>query len=99
MPGLDVLDKMTGRKRTVTNKEILETLSAISEPFLTTTEVADELDFSQPGALRRLRELEELNLVGTKKAGNSNTWWITDRGRAYLDGEIDKEEVEAGGQN
>lgn len=86
---IDVQVKMTGRKRTVSNEEILETLSATSDPFLTTTEIADDLDFSQPGALRRLRELEELDLVSTKKAGNSNTWWITERGLAYLGGELE----------
>ncbi|WP_396612891.1 winged helix-turn-helix domain-containing protein [Haloferax sp. S1W] len=72
---------MSGRKRTVSDEEILEVLLDSEDPFLTTTEVAEVLDFSQPGALKRLRQLEEKAYVETKKAGNSNTWWITESGR------------------
>jgi len=75
---------MSGRKRTVSDEEILEILLGSDDPFLTTTEVAEVLDFSQPGALKRLRQLEEEEYVGTKKAGNSNTWWITEEGRQMV---------------
>lgn len=40
--------------------------------------------------------MEDLDLVDTKKVGNSSTWWMTDYGRAYLQGEIDKEELDSG---
>ncbi|MFK5603667.1 winged helix-turn-helix domain-containing protein [Haloferax volcanii] len=75
---------MSGRKRTVSDEEILEILLDSEDPFLTTTEVAEVLDFSQPGALKRLRQLEEEEYVETKKAGNSNTWWITEEGREMV---------------
>jgi DNA-binding Lrp family transcriptional regulator len=71
---------MAGRKPTVSDEEILHVLSKSTDPFLTTTEVADEIGLSQPGALKRLRELEEQGYVQNKKAGNSNTWWITGEG-------------------
>jgi len=68
---------MAGRKPTVSDEEILHVLFESTDPFLTTTEVADEIGLSQPGALKRLRELEHKGYVANKKAGNSNTWWIT----------------------
>lgn len=75
---------MAGRKPTVTDREILEVFREVSDPALSTTEVADELGFSQPGTLKRLRSLEEEHLLGRKKIGNSNAWWLTDEGQEIL---------------
>lgn len=71
---------MAGRKPTVSDEAILHVLFKSTDPFLTTTEIADQVDLSQPGALKRLRDLQESGYVEHKKAGNSNTWWISSKG-------------------
>ncbi|AXG11592.1 winged helix-turn-helix domain-containing protein [Haloplanus rubicundus] len=81
---------MAGRKPTVSDEEILHVLSESDDPFLTTTEVAEQVDLSQPGMLKRLRDLEDAGYIDNKKAGNSNTWWITDIGRQIYDEEGEK---------
>jgi len=78
---------MAGRKPTVSDEEILHVLFKSTDPFLTTTEVADEIGLSQPGALKRLRELQEKGYVDHKKAGNNNTWWISSEGYQFYNSE------------
>lgn len=75
---------MAGRKPTVTDAEILGIFRETSDPVLTTVEVAETLDFSQPGILKRLKQLESDGCLSRKKAGNSHVWWLTDEGREYL---------------
>jgi predicted transcriptional regulator len=75
---------MAGRKPTKSDREILRVFVDHSDPALFTTEVGDELGFSQPGILKRLRSLEESDLIEGKSSGNSNIWWITESGREHL---------------
>jgi len=71
---------MAGRKETVSDEEILFIFSTQSDPFLTTSEVAEELDFTLTGARKRLYSLEESGYLKSKKAGNSPVWWLSDSG-------------------
>lgn len=69
-----------GRKPTISNEDILEAFQRHTDPVLSTAEVAEEFDFSQAGILSRLRDLEEKGWLESKKIGNSNAWWLTERG-------------------
>lgn len=81
---------MTGRKPTISDGDILRVVSASTDPYLTTTEIAEEIGLSQPGTLKRLRDLEESDLLANKKAGNSNTWWLTEEGREFLAADVEE---------
>ncbi|WP_144049502.1 hypothetical protein [Halorubrum salipaludis] len=71
---------MAGRKETVSDEEILSIFMESSDPFMTTAEIAEELDFTLTGARKRLYGLEENGLLNSKKAGNSPVWWISENG-------------------
>lgn len=75
---------MGGRKETVTDEEILQIFINADRPFLTSTEVAERLEFTRSGALKRLNSLEKGGYLDVKKTGNVNIWWITDAGKDSL---------------
>lgn len=75
---------MAGRKETVSDAEILALFSESSDPFLSTSEIANDLDFSNEGARKRLYNLSEDGLLDFKRVGRSPAWWLTSEGRAKL---------------
>ena len=75
---------MAGRKDTVSDAEILEFFEDTVDPFLTTAEIADLLDFSNEGARKRLYDMADEGLLDYKRVGRSPAWWLTDEGKAYL---------------
>lgn len=76
---------MGGRKETVSDAEILQLFEDADEPILSTSDVADLIDFSNRGANTRLYRLHDQGHLGLKQAGKTNVWWITDAGREYLE--------------
>lgn len=74
---------MAGREETIDDKTILRLIRDSDDPFLATSEIADLLDFSSQGTLKRLYSLEEDGYLSCKKAGNTNIWWLTDSGIEY----------------
>ncbi|MFC7205273.1 winged helix-turn-helix domain-containing protein [Haloferax namakaokahaiae] len=69
---------MAGRKPTVSDEEIISIFKSHEDPFLSTSEVAEELGFSQQGTLKRLQSLEKDGVLQKKKAGGSLIWWLVD---------------------
>jgi transcription initiation factor IIE alpha subunit len=60
----------------VTEQDILKVFDAVEEPFLTTTEIAEELPVSKDAVYRRLEQMREKDVVGKKKTGaRSVGWW------------------------
>ncbi|MUV60012.1 winged helix-turn-helix transcriptional regulator [Halobacterium sp. CBA1126] len=76
---------MGGRPPDTTDREILGIFSTSDDPVLSTTEVADQLSYSQPGTYSRLAELEEEGLLHSKDIGNAKAWWLTDDGQRFLE--------------
>lgn len=77
---------MVGRKKTVSDDNILRFVRDHDDPVVTTGEVQEHLGFSSSaGTLKRLHPLAEEGLLDCKKSGIVPMWWITDQGRAYLD--------------
>lgn len=74
-----------GREESVEDIEILRVFEKAEDPVLFTGEVAEEIGFSNQGTLPRLRKLDEKGLLSSKKGGKVPVWWITDRGRDYLE--------------
>lgn len=65
-----------GRKPTVEDDEILEVFRNSVDPVLTATEVAEELPVGRRGTLKRLRALEEQQILKSKEVGSgSRVWW------------------------
>ena len=85
---------MAGREQTVSDEEILRFFTESEDPFLTTGEVAEFLDFSNQGTLKRLYRLEDAELIDSKRAGKVPGWWITEKGRRFLQGELDVDDVD-----
>lgn len=85
---------MAGREETVSDKEILQYFEDSEDPVLGTGDIADFLDFSDKGARKRLHKMAENGLLDNRKLGRVPAWWITDKGRAYLRGDLDAAELE-----
>lgn len=62
-------------------------------PVLNTSELARLFDYSPPGMRDRLRRIDT-DYVQSRDCGGVTIWWLTDRGRAYLEGEIDADELQ-----
>lgn len=73
---------------------VLQSLDDVSETsveVLSPAVIAYNLDYSQTNIHDKLAELKEAGLVDKIEKGR---YRITDKGRAYLDGEIEPEELE-----
>lgn len=74
-----------GRKREVSNGEILRAIALHTDPIVTASEVADVVDMSPQGVNKRLRELAEEGLVIRKKVGaNAVVYRLSDSGREEI---------------
>jgi len=83
MPLLHQAATMAGRPRRVSNVEVLAVILDSADPFLFTTEIAEELDMSQQGVHKRLVQLEDGGYVRSKTK-NSRAWWLTPAGRSFV---------------
>lgn len=73
-----------GRKKTVSDLDILREFALEEAPFIHPTELTDTLDMSRQGVYKRLVQLEEEGLLDSKKAADARNWWLTDEGRRYI---------------
>ncbi|NGM70267.1 hypothetical protein G6M89_14820 [Natronolimnobius sp. AArcel1] len=65
-----------GRKPTVSDSEILRVFEEASDPVLTTSEVAEEIDLGRRGTYSRLQQLSEADELELKKVGETAAvWW------------------------
>jgi CTP-dependent riboflavin kinase len=76
---------MGGRPPDTTDREILRIFSNSNEPVLSTTDIANQLSYSQPGTYSRLAELKEEVFLHSKDIGNAKAWWLTDAGQRFLE--------------
>nr|WP_238992175.1 winged helix-turn-helix domain-containing protein [Halorubrum terrestre] len=72
-----------------TDDRVLELL-AESDLILTPAVIAKNLEYTRNWVSRRIGKLEDADLV---EPVDSGYYRITDRGRAYLSGEIDADEL------
>lgn len=77
-----------GRGERVSDREILELFG--DDLIYSTRELADKTSIKHNSILPRLNDLEDRNLVASKKIGAGLAWWLTDDGRDALesDGEV-----------
>jgi predicted transcriptional regulator len=68
-----------GRKKDVSDIQILAAVLASPDPVATSSEVGDQVDISRQGAHKRLQDLEERGLLQSVKKG-TRLWWLTDEG-------------------
>lgn len=80
-----IVTEKPGPSPTADRTSILEALALAYPPVLGTSDIADRTGVSRQAADQRLRRMVEDNLVDTRKIGRVRVWWITNRGRAYLD--------------
>lgn len=60
----------------VTEQDILKEFDRIDAPFLTASELAEQLEISRQAANYRLKQMRDNGLVNSKKAGaRSVGWW------------------------
>jgi CTP-dependent riboflavin kinase len=78
---------MGGRKRIVSDWEILKIFIESSDPVMSAKEVSEKIAIGRQGTYQRLEELEDLNHVKSKKIGAGRAWWITEKGREYVQNE------------
>jgi predicted ArsR family transcriptional regulator len=71
-----VMTEGPGRPPNTTDEDILEVFVRSSDPILTATEIAAELDIGRRGLLARLEELEDEGFLISKSVGSrSVVWW------------------------
>ena len=75
---------MAGRKKTVSDSEILSLFAESTDPVLGTAEVAETLDFSIQGARQRLYDISDKGHLDFKKIGGSPAFWLTPEGEEAL---------------
>lgn len=63
---------------TVTPEEVLGVFESVEGPVVTSGDVADALDCSRETARRKLRTLEERELVASRKTAGRVVWWLVD---------------------
>jgi predicted transcriptional regulator len=73
-----------GRKKTVSDLDILREFALDEAPFIHPTELTETLDMSRQGIYKRLVQLEDEGLLESKKAADARNWWLTDEGRRYI---------------
>jgi predicted transcriptional regulator len=60
------------------NSDVLAAMDKVDEPFVTATEIADQLDVTNKAVIHRLDELHGEGKVERKKVGaNAVVWWRT----------------------
>ena len=65
-----------GRKPKTTDEAILNVFRSSTDPVLSTSEVASEVDITHRGVRDRLEKLEEEGKVKSKKVGaRAMVWW------------------------
>lgn len=58
------------------NTDVLRAMDYQDDPFVTTTEIADELDVANQTVLKRLHELHDEGRIERKDVGaNAVVWW------------------------
>lgn len=66
--------------------ELLEEAALHPDPIVTATELAERMDYTRQGVMRRLEQLEEEGLFESKMAGaHARCFWTTRDGKRYLD--------------
>lgn len=69
-----------GRPRRVSDEAIINAIqTAISEqdaPIATTPDLEDRLALSRRGLQKRLRDLRERGLLGSRAVGSGRVWWV-----------------------
>ncbi|WP_254523778.1 helix-turn-helix domain-containing protein [Natrinema caseinilyticum] len=69
---------MAGRPPDVTDEEILDLFEAADGNQLTTSDIKQQLGYTQSGAYRRLRTLEEAGYLRSRSIGNNTLWRLSD---------------------
>lgn len=71
-----------GRKREVSDQEILQAISLHPDPVVTASEIAEAVDMTNTGVNKRLNQLVEDEFVVRKDVGARATiYWLTDEGK------------------
>jgi transcription initiation factor IIE alpha subunit len=62
----------------VTEQDILKIFDATEDPFLTASEIAEQLPVSRQAVHHRLKQMREKGLIDRKKTGARGAgWWAT----------------------
>lgn len=66
-----------GREKTMTDAEIVDVIRQHPDRAVTATEVADRVDMTNTGVLKRLNQLAENDQLTRKKVGGrAVVWWV-----------------------
>lgn len=64
------------------NSDVIDAMESHADPFVTATEIADEMGKAKKTILDRLNELDEEGKVERKKVGGrAVVWWLPERER------------------
>lgn len=67
----------------VSDEDILEVLSRVPGPVITTTDLAERFDITTEGARRKLNDLCDAGVLDRRKTGQTRIYW-------RVDGDVDE---------
>jgi len=71
-----------GRKKEVSDEEILRAIALHPDPIVTASEVAEMVDLTKQGVNKRLRELSDEGYVVRKEVGaRAVVYWLDEDGK------------------
>lgn len=65
-----------GPSRTVSDDEIIAAIKDVDAPFASTKDVSERIGLGTQASYDRLRQLEDMGVIRSKKAGNGRGWWV-----------------------
>lgn len=62
------------------NEDVIEVMEEAEDPFLTVSEISEEIDVTRSAVYKRLSSMEEDGLIKKKEVGaQAVVWWLPDR--------------------
>lgn len=62
----------------ITLDDVRGVFESVEGPIVTSGDIADALDCTTQTARRKLKQLREQGVVGSRLAGRTTVWWLTD---------------------
>lgn len=66
----------SSKRQKVTDAKLIRRIKEAPDPFVTASELSEQLPLSRQQINGRLRDLEEQGIADRKKCGSGQGWWI-----------------------
>lgn len=71
----NIVSQSAHGNRKITDEKLLNIFEDSEDPYLTASEIADELSVTRQAVHNRLQDLHERDVIDRKKTGRTVGWW------------------------